>query len=215
VGFAGNSEQRREWLGWASHLEADRVGNASATNQSAYEEMTAAGAVTPEKWAAALGVTSPERLAEDAAALHSCLREAKEIERLTAERTGSEGANLQGLTTLLGDIADYVEARLPGAGTSAESEASAATAASGRASASTAPRGGAIGSRAEALARLSDVARYFRDTEPHSPVSRLVERAVRWGNMSFEELLRDVVKSDSALQEIWETLGVKPPGSNE
>jgi hypothetical protein len=38
-------------------------------------------------------------------------------------------------------------------------------------------------SRADALRRLAAVAAYFRRTEPHSPVSYLVQRAVRWGEM--------------------------------
>jgi predicted component of type VI protein secretion system len=45
-------------------------------------------------------------------------------------------------------------------------------------------------------------------------LSYLIERAVRWGGMSFEELLRDVVKSNDALAQVWETLGIRPPSSD-
>lgn len=57
--------------------------------------------------------------------------------------------------------------------------------------------------------RLSEVAEFFRRTEPHSPVSYLVQRAVRWGEMSLEELMRDVVKNPEVLEQIWDTLGIK------
>lgn len=63
--------------------------------------------------------------------------------------------------------------------------------------------------RAEALRRLSGVAEFFRKTEPHSPVSYLVQRAARWGEMPLEEWLREVIKDDSVLGGVRETLGIK------
>lgn len=64
-------------------------------------------------------------------------------------------------------------------------------------------------SRADALRRLEAVAGYFRRTEPHSPVAYLVERAVRWGTMSLEEWLREVIKGDDVLGYVREHLGIK------
>jgi type VI secretion system ImpA family protein len=49
VGFAGNSDQRRDWLSWESHLESERVAHAAMTNQTSYDEMVAGGQATPEK----------------------------------------------------------------------------------------------------------------------------------------------------------------------
>jgi type VI secretion system protein ImpA len=66
---------------------------------------------------------------------------------------------------------------------------------------------GPIKSRQDALKRLSEVADYFRKTEPHSPVSHLVSRSVKWGNMSLESLLQELVKDESVLGQIRETLG--------
>lgn len=63
--------------------------------------------------------------------------------------------------------------------------------------------------RADALRRLEAVAGYFRRTEPHSPVAYLVERAVRWGTMSLEEWLREVIKGDDVLDYVREHLGIK------
>lgn len=66
---------------------------------------------------------------------------------------------------------------------------------------------GAINSRQDALKRLTEVAEYFRKTEPHSPVSYLVSRAVKWGNMPLEQWLQDVIKDDSVIGQLRETLG--------
>jgi type VI secretion system protein ImpA len=68
---------------------------------------------------------------------------------------------------------------------------------------------GSIKSRDEALRRLADIAEYFRQTEPHSPISYLVQRAIKWGNMPLDVWLEDVVKEESVLGQLRETLGIK------
>ena len=70
------------------------------------------------------------------------------------------------------------------------------------------PSSGAINNRRDALKRLSDIADYFKRTEPHSPVSYLVQRAVRWGEMPLDSWLQDVIKDPSVLFQLRETLGV-------
>ncbi len=63
--------------------------------------------------------------------------------------------------------------------------------------------------RDEALRRLSEIAAFFRKSEPHSPVPFLIERAVRWGRMPFEEWLGEVVKDGNVLGDLHETLGIR------
>lgn len=67
---------------------------------------------------------------------------------------------------------------------------------------------GAIASRKDALRRLGEIAAFFQKTEPHSPVSYLVQRAVKWGNMGLDSWLQEVVKDQSVLFQLRETLGV-------
>jgi type VI secretion system protein ImpA len=69
-------------------------------------------------------------------------------------------------------------------------------------------------SRADALRRLEALAAYFRRTEPHSPVSYLVQRAVRWGEMPLEAWLQDVINDDTVLSRVRETLGLKDPNGS-
>lgn len=71
----------------------------------------------------------------------------------------------------------------------------------------TASPSGAIQNRKDALKRLSDIADFFQKTEPHSPVSYLVQRAVRWGNMPLESWLQDVIKDETVLFQLRQTLG--------
>ena len=66
---------------------------------------------------------------------------------------------------------------------------------------------GAVRSRQDALKRLADVAEFFRKTEPHSPVAYLVQRAVKWGNMPLDNWLQEVIKDETVLGQLRETLG--------
>lgn len=59
-------------------------------------------------------------------------------------------------------------------------------------------KSGTIHSRSEALHTLSKVANYFSDTEPHSPIPFLLNRAIRWGNMPLPELLKELISDSEA-----------------
>lgn len=74
-----------------------------------------------------------------------------------------------------------------------------------------APAGaGPLRSRAQALQQLRDVAAFFRQTEPHSPVAYLADKAVKWGDMPLHEWLRHVVKDQGAMSHLSELLGLDP-----
>ena len=73
----------------------------------------------------------------------------------------------------------------------------------------------AIENRADALRKLSELAAFFRRTEPHSPVSYLVTRAVKWGNMPLESWLQDVIKDENILFSLRQTLGFNTGDSIE
>ena len=74
--------------------------------------------------------------------------------------------------------------------------------------------GGAVQNRSDALKRLAEIAAFFQKTEPHSPVAYLVQRAVKWGNMPLESWLRDVIKDESVLGSLRETLGINNEGDS-
>lgn len=67
----------------------------------------------------------------------------------------------------------------------------------------------AIHSRAQAIHQLELIAAYFRQTEPHSPVAYLADKAVKWGRMPLHEWLRSVVKDDAVLSRMEELLGLE------
>ncbi|MDR3115951.1 MAG: type VI secretion system ImpA family N-terminal domain-containing protein [Treponema sp.] len=62
--------------------------------------------------------------------------------------------------------------------------------------------------RAEALLLLKKGAEYFQSQEPNSPIPHLINRALRFSEMSFIELLEDIVPD--ALSRGRDILGIKP-----
>jgi type VI secretion system protein ImpA len=68
--------------------------------------------------------------------------------------------------------------------------------------------------RVDALRRLAAVVEFFNETEPHSPVGPLVQRAAKWGEMPLKEWLEEVIPNKEVLGKVLETLGMaekKPP----
>lgn len=81
---------------------------------------------------------------------------------------------------------------------STETHANAASAASGP-----------VKSREEAFKRLIEIAEFFRKTEPHSPISYIIERAVKWGDMPLEDLMRELIPDSSAREFYGSLTGIR------
>ncbi len=70
---------------------------------------------------------------------------------------------------------------------------------------------GPISSREDAFKRLAEVAAYLRRTEPQSPVPLLIDRAITWGRLPFDQLLQELVKDTSVRGQVGELLGIRSP----
>jgi type VI secretion system protein ImpA len=76
------------------------------------------------------------------------------------------------------------------------------------------PQGAASGpirTREDAFRRLDEVAKFLRQKEPQSPIYLLVERAVAWSRMPFDQLIGELIKDSGARGQVGELLGIKPP----
>ena len=71
--------------------------------------------------------------------------------------------------------------------------------------------GGPIRTREEAFRHLLQVARFFKETEPHSPISYALERAVRWGKMPLPDLLTELIAEDGTRSTVFKLVGIPPP----
>jgi type VI secretion system protein ImpA len=68
---------------------------------------------------------------------------------------------------------------------------------------------GVINTREAAFTQLLEIAKFFRKTEPHSPVSYVIEKAVKWGNMPLNELINELIPDSSSRERYSELTGVK------
>lgn len=69
--------------------------------------------------------------------------------------------------------------------------------------------GGPIASREQAFKQLNEISEFFLRTEPHSPVSYILQKAVKWGNMPLFELMQELIPEANALAHYSMLTGVK------
>ncbi len=205
-------------------LEYEEKQRVAALRTHAAEE----GKVTGEDWRNAKNAT-PRAFYEDVYALvNQSWDEFEALNRVIDEKFGHDAPGLNALKKTLDDLRTLLgqivkEKRIlepdpngPGGAGGVSSAAAAhggTTDGAGDSSNSAAGRAslgasGPVRTRQEALLRLAEVADYFRKTEPHSPVSYLVQRAIQWGNMPLETWLENVIKDSGVLDNLRETLGI-------
>lgn len=144
------------------------------------------------------------------------------VDQLLGTISGKAGYGLNRVVSELERVSDWfkglTEERSAEAAVSA-SEAQATSASSenrsgGGGAVSIEVSAGALRTREEALNSLLKVAKYFRTTEPHSPLSYLLEQAVRWGKMGLPDLLRDLVQNEEVLKDVFRYMGIQEKDEN-
>ncbi len=63
-------------------------------------------------------------------------------------------------------------------------------------------------SREQAINQLSNIAEFFKTTEPHSPVSYSIEQVVRWCDMPLPELLAELISDGEAKNGYFRLVGI-------
>ncbi|MFT6388054.1 MAG: type VI secretion system protein ImpA [Cellvibrionaceae bacterium] len=76
-------------------------------------------------------------------------------------------------------------------------------------SAPTAQALGSIGNREIAFKQLNAISDFFRKTEPHSPISYVLEKAVKWGDMPLSDLILELIPDPSSREHYGTLTGVK------
>lgn len=197
----------------SKQLEIPANADAEAVNRVNAERAKAAenGKIAPEDFAKARAASKRAFYEEITGQLAECVQEFKALDRAMDEKFGRETPGLGELKKSLDLVKDFADKTLkekraeePSAADIGAEDGAEESAASGAPGTT-----GVIRSRQDALARLAQVADYFRRTEPHSPVSYLVQRAITWGQMPLDAWLADVIKDGGLLEAIKETLGLK------
>lgn len=209
------------WLDWD---ESRRVDNLARQNPVAKEAALAEGKITGEQFDKAVAASPREfcdRVLED---LNHAWEEWNRLDRVVEGKFGSQAPSLLNLRKALEECRSLVEA-VTKSKRQLEPDPAATQRAHPERAASIRPhlereRAGSMGSlepqdRADAIQRLLVVAAFFRETEPQSPVSYLVERAVQWAEMPLDAWLKEVIPDEGVLARVRETLGLKAAGSGQ
>ncbi len=217
--------ERLSWINWEESTRFDIPENMETLNYSDQEryvelrkQAEAENRITGEQWRKARAATSRLFCEQTFFILNECWAEYDNLNRIIEEKFDQKQApGLNLLKKALDDIQTQVkrlldEKRLQEPDSEDEatnSQAESETAEDGSViMVAAGGRTGAIQNRQDALKRLSEVAEYFRKSEPHSPVSYLVNRAVKWGEMPLESWLQDVIKDEAVIFQLRETLGM-------
>ena len=184
-----------------------------AARKRAGEENDQSGAPKLADMEAAKGRSSPAFRAQFAQDAQYCVEALRQLEQAADARLGQDSPGFS-------QARDAVESMLhvmPAPAAQVDAAANAAPQDDGGAAVGTQQTGsaqpgqnGPIRTRAQAIAQLRAVAQYFRETEPHSPVSYFAEKAASVGEQDLHTWLRAVVKDQASLAHIEELLGVPP-----
>ncbi len=177
------------------------------------------GVVPLERFTAAVSAADPGQLHAKVAEIEACLKEFDALSRVLDERCGSTAPPTSNIRQAIQDVLDcmrYLTKDLP---QPLQGEVGASSAADGadalRSNTARAPSApGVVNSRQDAIEALKRVRDFFRQTEPHSPLSYLVDQALRWSQIPLHLLVRELIPDPSALASFQMRTGI-PTNSPE
>jgi len=203
------------WLKWEESKATDNLGR---KNVEAMEAARKDGKISGEEFDKAVAMSSLEFYQSIFTNLGQAQAECVQLDKIVDERFGPQAPSLADLMKAIEDTFGLVESILqkkrPGEERPMKSDVRPDVLATSQ------PRPitqvvefSSIEpvDRPDALRRLAGVAEFFRRTEPHSPVSYLVQRAILWGEMPLESWLEEVINNEDVLGRVRETLGLKQP----
>lgn len=220
------------WINWEESTRFDIPDSLDGLEYSERERLEelkkqaeAENRITGEKWRRARAASRRVFCEETYFVLSECWTEYENLNRVIEEkfdRNQAPGLNL--LRKSLDDVQTQVKRLLdekrreepdPEDEQTEVEQVEGADSEEGTAATAVAGKKGPIQNRQEALKRLLEVAEYFRKNEPHSPVSYLINRAVKWGNMPLENWLQDVIKDETIISNLRQTLGFNTGSADE
>lgn len=205
--------------------ESRQVENLARQNPTAMHQALADGKINAELFQRSVVMTDTEHLHVLHAQISECLGACQQLQTTADNAFGHDAPSFLPLNDVLVHARQLVERLLkergvelapaPGASTEEAAQPELPTAAGTAPAAAqlthNAPLRTVPLNREEAFTLLQGVAQFFKQTEPHSPVPYLVERAIKWGNMPLESWLNDVIKDSSVVDGIRDVLGTLQP----
>ncbi len=163
----------------------------------------------------AVAGTSGEFYSELRDEIEACAHDYRALSQALDERCGIEHSPptsniVNTLEDCLGAVKHLAKDKLPSAEEELEGVSETPAGEAGAETPATAAvAGGPIRSREDAFNKLVDISEFFRRTEPHSPLSYMLEKAVRWGKLPLSELMRELIPDNASREHYSSLTGVK------
>ena len=156
-----------------------------------------------------LAASMPEEHLADTDGVAKCISEIEAIVAASSARFDGEDCGLMALLTRLRAVDQPAVA--------AVDEGTADVGGSAGSGAAAPVRGGSSGpiaSRAQAIARLRELAEWWAKHEPTSPMVPLLGRAVTWSELDFQTLFSQLLRTkNDAREHMWDVLGIQDPSN--
>jgi type VI secretion system protein ImpA len=211
-----NQPQVYSWANWEHALRLDQLAN---RDRKAFEKAEAEGEVTRVRFVTAASQTPDTFFNSTASDIGKALKQAESLTLALDEKCGRQAPSLTRLCNYLVAVHELIAGFMRERGAMAPTLGQPPAIADGGAPAEASEGdvtvvsggGGPIRSRDDAYQRMREAAEYLLRTEPHSPTPYLVRRAVSWGNMPLSELLREIVRDENDLAQLYRLLGMAAP----
>lgn len=213
VGTYGDPMRILERLRQAPLTDSVQMGRFSLSDIANSETGTAgpdgASAPASAQIEAAFRDTSPETLQKLSQAVTDSIQLVKDLDTFLTGKVGAGSApDLTELPKQLTEIQRRLAPYVGGTVAEAVSAGEAAGAPTGAASAAGPGISGEIQSRKDAIKMLEKIREYYQRHEPTSPVPYILQRAQRWVEMDFMQIIGDL--TPDSLAEIQKITGEKP-----
>lgn len=196
------------------------------TDAAKRDARLASGGIKLENFEAAVQTTPFAFYKSTIEALEQSLKAVADLSDAFSERVGVDAPPAGAIRGALNAVLDAIRvfaagkldqataqdaaAQTPEAGEAATADESAPAATEGAPVPSGRPR-----TRAQALQQLLQIAAYFRETEPHSPISYTLEEAVRRSRLSLDQLLEELIVDTDARKYFYLASGLRAPAQDE
>jgi type VI secretion system protein ImpA len=149
--------------------------------------------------------------------LSQCQEALSQVDKVLDEKCGSAAApSTRNLREAIADIQSLVRSlvkdffpQLLTRPAEAQAAGSAEQDASGGGS-----KPGPLASRESALAAILNIAQFFEQTEPHSPIPYALRQIERWGHMPLPELLKELIGDAGARSALFRQVGIREPSKD-
>jgi type VI secretion system protein ImpA len=176
---------------------------AAITDPEARQRRIEAGAVTLERFDSAVAANGAGELFARLREVEECLAEFDALSRALDERCGAEAPPTSSIRQALQDVLEclrYLTKGLSAPAPSAEVRSAEGDGAPRSGEPRPAAIPGEVLTRQDAVEAMHRVREFFRRTEPHSPISYLIDQALRWAQMPLHVLVGELISDPAALE---------------